>query len=193
MSVCQVLDGASHAIMNWLFVTARKFFLCTCGAPPLHLHCRMVMRASIVFLLCGASVGLEARKPADMSDLTAVADFASSAADLFLDAAKSLPSPAEAQAALAAQDEKEIHAMLAADAAAPGSSAHSASSFLSGPSSGASIANIRFVEPAGAALRDVVAVQGSLDAALAALEERQRSSEAHVAAVLGSVGNVVRR
>ena len=152
------------------------------------------MRASTILFLFGASVGLETRKPADMSDLTAVADFATSAADLFLDAAKALPSPAEAQAALAAEDEKQMRAMLLADDAADRSSnAKSASGFLSAPSADASIANIRFVEPSESVAHDVAAAQDGLDAALAALEERQRASEAHVAAALGSIGNSLRR
>ena len=150
------------------------------------------MRAFIVLYLCGASAGLEVRKPADMSDLAAVAEFASSAADLFLDAAKALPSPAEAQAALAAQDEKQMDAMLAADAAERDSYIGSASSFLSVPSSDASVTNIRFVEPADTVGHFATVAQESLDAALHALEERQRSAEDHVAAAFGSIRSSVR-
>ena len=150
------------------------------------------MRLSIVFCLCAGSDGLLTRKPADMSDLAAIADFATSAADLFVDAAKALPSPAEAQAALAAQDENEIRAMLAADAAERDSFAGTAAAFLSLPSADVSVANIRVVEPSNAISRAAATAQEGLDAALAALEGRQRLSEARVADALGSISNLVR-
>ena len=140
---------------------------------------------STVFVLCGVSAGVDTRKPADMSDLTAIAKFASSAADLFLDAAKALPSPAEGEAALAAQDEKELRAMLAADADESHSSVGSASGFLSVPSSDLPVANICFVEPADAGMHRAIDAQRGLDAALDALEARQQSLEAGVAAALG--------
>ena len=143
------------------------------------------MRVSIagVFGFVVAAVGT--RKPADMSDVAAIADFASSAADLFLDAAKALPSPEEARAALAAQDDIDLRAIVAAGGADKESSVGASGSFLSARSFIPSVANIRFVEPAVAASQPALDAQQNLDAALAALEERQRFSDERVGAVLG--------
>ena len=71
------------------------------------------MRVSMACVSCFVAAAVGTRKPADMSDVAAVADFASSAADLFLDAAKALPSPEEARAALAAQDDIDLRAIVA--------------------------------------------------------------------------------
>ena len=150
------------------------------------------MRVSIagVFGFVVAAVGT--RKPADMSDVAAIADFASSAADLFLDAAKALPSPEEARAALAAQDDIDLRAIVAAGGADKESSVGASGSFLSARSSFAPIANIRFVEPAGGASQPAVDSQKYLNVALAALEERQRLSDERVGVVLGQTNGWVR-
>ena len=150
------------------------------------------MRVSIACAVCFVAAAVGTHKPADMSDVAAIADFASSAADLFLEAAKALPSPEEARAELAAQDESDVHAMFAADGAGMDSSAGASGSFLSARSSSSPVANIRFVEPAGEASQPAVDAQKTLDAALAALEERQRFSEARVGAVLGQTSSLLR-
>ena len=143
------------------------------------------MRVSMACVSCFVAAAVGTRKPADMSDVAAVADFASSAADLFLDAAKALPSPEEARAALAAQDELDLRAIAAADGADKEASVGASGSFLSARSFIPSVANIRFVEPAVAASQPALDAQENLDAALAALEERQRFSDERVGAVLG--------
>ena len=150
------------------------------------------MRVCFAFVLCHVAAAIGTRKPADMSDVVAVADFASSAADLFLGAAKALPSPTEAQAALAAADEHEMHAMLAADAA-DRVSGGSAASFLSAPSSSLAVANVRFVEPADAGSQHAASARKRLDAALAALEARQRSSDNRFATALGWTSSLARQ
>ena len=127
------------------------------------------MRFSIACVSCFVAAAVGTRKPADMSDVAAIADFATSAADLFLDAAKALPSPEEARAALAAQDDKDLRAMVAAEGANMDSSAGASGSFLSARGSSSPVANIRFVEPAGGALQPAVDAQKHLEAALDAL------------------------
>ena len=151
------------------------------------------MRVCFAFVLYHVAAAIGTRKPADMSDVVAVADFASSAADLFLGAAKALPSPTEAQAALAAADEHEMHAMLAADAADRRVSGGSAASFLSAPSSSLAVANVRFVEPADAGSQHAASARKRLDAALAALEARQRSSDNRFATALGWTSSLARQ
>ena len=146
------------------------------------------MRVSIACVFCFVAAAVGTRKPADMSDVAAIAGFASSAADLFLDAAKALPSPEEARAALAAQDDNDLRAMVAAEGANMDSSVGASGSFLSARGSSSPVANIRFVEPAGGALQPAVDAQKHLEAALDALEERQRFSEERVGAVVGRAG-----
>ena len=150
------------------------------------------MRCLISCVSCFVAAAVGTRKPADMSDVAAIADFASSAADLFLDAAKALPSPEEARAALAAQDEHDLRAMFAAEGANMDSAVGASGSFLSTHGSSAPIANIRFVEPAGGALQPAVDAQKHIEAALDALEERQRFSEERVGAVLGRASGLLR-
>ena len=154
--------------------------------------CCIAMRVSIACVYCFVAAAVRTRKPADMSDVAAVADFASSAADLFLDAAKALPSPEEARAALAAQDESDMRAMFAADGADQDSSVGASGSFLSARSALSPVANIRFVEPAGGASQLAFDAQKNIDAALAALEERQKFSEERVGAVLGQTAGWLR-
>ena len=151
------------------------------------------MRVCFAFALCFVAAAMGTSKPAAMSDVAAVADFASSAADLFLGAAKTLPSPVEAQAALAAADDHEMHAMLAADAAERRVSGGSATSFLSAPSSSLTVANVRFVEPADAGSQRAAFARKMLDDALAALVARQRSSDNRLGTALGWTSRLARQ
>ena len=114
-----------------------------------------------------------------MSDVGAIAGFAEAAADAFLDAAKALPSPADAANIIDAQSAKDL-------AAAGGSAA---TNFLSGAQMPApSVASIRVVEPGAGGARGARASQAVLGHALGELEARQRSNEESFADVIAFVG-----